>query len=221
MRANVSYGKVSASDAQSEDEGRKRRNLSFQSNIFEFGLTGELNIFGYEPEGLQRRFSPYIFGGIAVFHFNPKTTYEGQLVELQPLGTEGQGMDGFGEKYKLTQFAIPMGAGVKIAVTERLNIGLEAGVRKTFTDYLDDLSTDYVSYTQLLHNNGRLAAALGNRTGEYLGTEPVDVPTGTQRGNPNVDDWYFIGGVTVSYNIFGNNGGLGRRGKDSFGCPKF
>ncbi len=114
-----------------------------------------------------------------------------------------------------------MGAGVKVAVGERLNIGLEAGVRKTFTDYLDDISTDYVNYGQLVRGNGDLAAALGNRTGEYLGTDPVDVPTGTQRGNPNADDWYFIGGVTVSYNIYGNNSGLGRRGKDNLGCPKF
>ena len=106
MRANISYGKISASDAQAEDEGRKRRNLSFESNIFEFGLTGELNIFGYQPEGLQKRFSPYLFGGIAVFHFNPETTYEGQIVELQPLGTEGQGIDGFGEKYKLSMVNI-------------------------------------------------------------------------------------------------------------------
>ena len=220
-RASFSYGKISGNDAQADDEGRKQRNLSFQSKLYEFALTGEINIFGYQAEGLQKRFSPYIFGGIAVFHFNPEANYQGQLVELQPLGTEGQGMEDFPEKYKLTQFAIPMGAGVKVAVGERLNIGLEAGVRKTFTDYLDDISTDYVNYGQLVRGNGDLAAALGNRTGEYLGTDPLDVPTGTQRGNPNADDWYFIGGVTVSYNIYGNSSGLGRRGKDNLGCPKF
>ena len=130
-------------------------------------------------------------------------------------------MDGFSEKYKLAQFAIPMGLGVKIAVTERINVGLEAGARKTFTDYLDDVSTDYVNYNELLLGNGALAAALGNRTGEYLGTEPIQVATGTQRGNPAADDWYFIGGVTVSYNIFGDNGGLKGGGKESFGCPTF
>ena len=220
-RASIAYGKLSANDSQAQDDGRRRRNLSFQSNLFEFGLTGEINILGYEAEGLQKRFSPYLFGGIAIFHFNPETVYEGQLVELQPLGTEGQGMDGFGEKYKLTQLAIPMGGGVKIAVSDRFNIGLEAGVRKTFTDYIDDVSTSYVNYRTLLHGNGELAAALGNRTGEYLGTEPVDVPTGAQRGNPEVDDWYFIGGVTISYNIYGYNSGLGRKGKAGFGCPKF
>ncbi len=221
VRVNISYGKVSGNDAQADDEARRERNLSFQSEIYEFGLTGEVNIFGYDAEGLQKRVSPYLFGGIAVFHFNPETNYLGQLVELQPLGTEGQGMEGFQEKYKLTQFAIPMGVGVKVAVNKRLNLGVEAGARMTFTDYIDDISTDYVNFSQLARGNGDLAAALGNRTGEYLGTEPVDVPTGTQRGNPRVDDWYFIAGVTVSYNIFGNGGGLGHRGKDNLGCPKF
>jgi hypothetical protein len=220
-RASFSYGKVSASDAQSAEEGRRQRNLSFESDIFEFGLIGEINIFGFEPGYSLHRFSPYLFGGIAVFNFNPKTTYEGQVVDLQPLGTEGQGIDGFPQRYRLTEIAIPMGIGVKIAVSERINIGLEAGMRRTFTDYLDDLSTNYVNYNTLLHNNGELAAALGNRTGEYLGTEPVDIPTGSQRGNPNIDDWYFIGGVTVSYNIFGNGGGFGQKGKDNLGCPKF
>ena len=220
-KANFTYAKISATDAQTIDDSRRKRNLSFQSKVYELGLTGEFNILGYEAWGLQKRFSPYLFGGIAVFYHNPETTYQGQLVELQPLGTEGQGMDGFAEKYKLIQFAIPMGVGVKIAISERINIGLEAGTRKTFTDYLDDISTNYVNYNQLLLGNGALAAELGNRTGEYLGTEPINVTTGTQRGNPDADDWYFIGGVTVSYNIFGNSGGLGGGGKDNFGCPTF
>ena len=85
------------------------------------------------------------------------------------MGTEGQGIDGFGEKYKLTQFAIPMGAGVKIAVTERLNIGLEAGVRKTFTDYIDDhqyqLRELYSTFTWTME---RLAAALGQSEQENI-----------------------------------------------------
>lgn len=221
MKANLSYGTISGDDANSKDEGRKERNLSFRSRIFELGVTGEFNILGYEAQGLQRRFSPYIFGGVAVFGFNPEANYQGQLVELQPLGTEGQGMENFPDKYKLTQIAIPFGAGVKFAISERLNIGVEVGFRKTFTDYLDDVSGNYVNYNELLRGNGSLAAELGNRTGEYLGTDPIDLPTGTPRGNASTDDWYLISGVTVSYNIFGQGKGLGRGSKGDFGCPTF
>ena len=223
-KANFSYGKISAADSDSENEGRRQRNLSFQSNIIEFGITGELNLFGYQPGELQRRFSPYLFGGIAVFHFNPETNYNGQLVELQPLGTEGQGMEGFDEPYKLTQIAIPMGVGMKFALNERLNLGAEIGFRKTFTDYLDDVSGTYVAYSDLLQGNGELAAALGSRTGE-LGERPSDEPvvveTGAIRGNPGKDDWYTMAGLTLSYTFYPKNG-LGKNGnKNDFGCPKF
>ena len=80
-KANFSYGKISATDEQALDDSRRKRNLSFQSKVFELGLTGEFNILGYEAWGLQKRFSPYLFGGIAVFYHNPETSYQGQLVE--------------------------------------------------------------------------------------------------------------------------------------------
>jgi uncharacterized protein DUF6089 len=225
-KVNFSYGTVSGDDAAANDEGRKARNLSFQSNIYEFGITGELNLFGFEPGCEQNRYSPYLFGGIAVFHFNPETNYNGELVELQPLGTEGQGIDGFDQPYKLTQFAIPMGVGMKYAVSERLNIGAEIGFRKTFTDYLDDVSGTYVAYSELLRENGELSAALGDRRGELIedGNDiPVVIETGTQiRGNPAETDWYAIAGITISYTFYPRNG-LGKNGgkKNDFGCPKF
>lgn len=222
-KANFSYGKISGDDADANEEGRRQRNLSFQSNLIEFGITGELNIFGFQSEGLRRRYSPYLFGGIAVFRFNPEANYNGELVELQPLGTEGQGMEGFAEPYKLTQVAIPMGVGMKFAINERLNIGAEIGFRKTFTDYLDDVSGTYVSASELAAGNGTLAAALGNRTGELEGRpidDPLIVETGTKRGNPGEDDWYTMAGLTVSYTFYPNNG-MGRKNKKDFGCPKF
>ncbi|MFT5765866.1 MAG: hypothetical protein ACI8X3_003304 [Saprospiraceae bacterium] len=225
-KANFSYGRVSGNDAAAGDEGRKARNLSFQTNIYEFGITGELNLFGFEPGGLQNRYSPYLFGGIAVFHFNPETNYDGELVELQPLGTEGQGMEGFDQPYKLTQIAIPMGVGMKFAVSERLNIGAEIGFRKTFTDYLDDVSGTYVAYSELLRENGELAAALGDRRGELItdGNDiPVVIETGTQtRGNPGEKDWYAMAGLTISYTFYPKNGfGKNSGKKNDFGCPKF
>lgn len=225
-RANFSYGKISGDDALSKDESRTGRNLSFQSNLIEFGITGELNIFGFQPKGLQGRYSPYLFGGIAVFRFNPETEYNGELVELQPLGTEGQGMEGFADRYKLTQIAIPMGAGMKFAISERLTIGAEIGFRRTFTDYLDDVSGTYVAYNELLNGNGELAAILADRRGELI-DDGNDVPivvaeTGVQfRGNPDEPDWYAIGNFTISYTFYPGNG-LGKsRSKKDFGCPKF
>jgi len=100
--------------------------------------------------------------------------------------------------------------GVKYALTDKLNVGLELGARRTFSDYLDDVSGSYVSFPELLAGSGALAAALGNRTGELKGGEPVIVSTGTQRGDKAAADWYFILGVTASYNFL-ENGLMGNR----------
>ena len=200
-RLSINYGTISGDDAK---EGRKR-NLSFRSDLLEFTVTGEWNILGYQPYGLAKVFSPYIYAGIGFFHFNPRTQYEGEWVELQPLGTEGQSMPGFEGKYGLVELAIPFGLGVKYAINDKWNVGLEFGWRKTFSDYLDDVSGDYVDNEQLIAGNGELAAALANRSGE-------PIPGGTQRGNDARSDWYMVGGITISYNFL-DNGLVGSRSK--------
>ena len=105
-----------------------------------------------------------------------------------------------------------MGLGVKYAVTDKLNIGIELGARMTFTDYLDDVSGTYLSYPELLAGNGPLAATLGNRSGELLGGEPVIVPTGTPRGDNRARDWFFNAGLSISYNFL-DNGLVGSRNR--------
>lgn len=213
-RLHFMYGKVSGKDANASSTGRVERNLSFRSRIFEGALIGEFNILGYRAYNYERVFSPYIFGGIAVFKMNPEAYYDNQWVALQPLGTEGQGMEGFEEKYKLWNLSIPMGLGVKYAINDFWNIGLEVGLRKTFTDYLDDISTVYVEYDQLAAGNGELAANLSNRTGELMNGENTRFETGAPRGDSEHDDWYFMAGFTVSYN-FSDNGLVGARRKNS------
>ncbi len=217
VRLGVNYMSISGDDSKSKESGRLGRNLSFRSNIIEFSLVGEWNILGYQPYNLQETFSPYLFGGISVFKFNPKAKYEGEWYELQPLGTEGQNLAQYPDRtaYKLTQFSIPLGMGVKYAINDTWNIGLEFGARKTFTDYLDDVSTTYVSDTEMLEGGDELAAILANRSGE-----PKE--TGYGRGDPEDDDWYLMGGVTISINFL-DNGLVGFRGRNSkkSGCPTF
>lgn len=221
FRGTFTYGKISGDDSKSNITGIQARNLSFQSNLLELSLVGEINPLGTNSTG--RKLLPYLYGGIAVFHFNPEANYNGQLVELQPLGTEGQGMDGFGNPYRLTQISIPLGAGVRYQISERINLGVDVGIRKTFTDYLDDVSGTYVNYNDLLAGNGSLAAALGNRSGELNpeGNVPVIVPTGAQRGNALKDDWYFTAGITLGYKFSTktrNYRGRNPTGRE-FGCP--
>ncbi|MEL6864954.1 MAG: DUF6089 family protein [Bacteroidota bacterium] len=214
---NVYHGKISGEDANAKNTSQQLRNLSFRSNILEFGLTVEYNILGYQPYALELPFSPYVFGGVAMFRFSPEAFYDGRWVELQPLGTEGQYLDSYPERdpYRLTTIAVPLGAGAKYAINDRWNLGLELGFRLTFTDYLDDVSTTYVDSEELLAQSGELAVILSNRSEE----PKVD---GDGRGDPNNKDWYFMGGITISYNFL-DNGLVGSRGRNrrKAGCQTF
>ncbi len=205
IRAGVNYGKIAASD-ENANEGNQRiyRNLSFRSNILEVALTAEINLLRYEAYNLRRPFSPYLFGGIAVFKFNPQAQLNGKWYDLQPLGTEGQGLQGYHDKYNLTQFSIPLGFGIKFTKNDKWNLGFEFGMRKTFTDYLDDVSQYYPDLTELAEVNGQIAADLSWRTDELI--PEADPPSkGSGRGDPKDLDWYIFTGFLFSYNFFGNH----------------
>lgn len=220
IKANLLYGKLSGDDANSFLEWQKQRNLNFNSPLIELTLLGELHLFGYNF-GEENPLSPYIAVGVGGFYFNPKTQYQGVTHELQPLGTEGQGMSGFPSKYNRMSIAIPFGAGVKFKVNDRVNFSIDILARRTFTDYIDDVSTTYVSYDELAAGNGELAANLGNRIGEYLGqAEPVFVETGAQRGGSNVKDYYFTGMFTLTFKLNKNVQLFGSH-KHRTDCPKF
>ncbi len=212
-RASVNYGRLSGEDGAE----RANRNLNFTTNVLEFALTGEFNILGYQPYNLERVFSPFVFAGVALFKFNPTTVYEGQTVDLQPLGTEGQGLTAFPDRapYNLTQFAVPVGLGIKYALNDAWNVGLEGGLRITFTDYIDDVSLTYPGRELLLENGGEIVADLSDRSLDGRAA-------GTNRGNAGVNDYYFFAGLTISYNFL-DNGLVGSRGRrrSKTGCPTF
>ncbi len=199
---------IRGDDAKSNSPWRERRNLSFHTQIYELALMGEWNIFGFFPNKEGNSFTPYLFGGIAFFHFDPTTIFNGEVVRLQPLGTEGQGLPQFPDRdfYSLYQISIPFGGGLKWAVSDRLTISGEIGWRKTFTDYLDDVSTTYVPYDVLLENRGELTAQVARRAWQVTGIAPEDyVPRDherRQRGSPGTMDWYITGFVKLSYQLY-------------------
>lgn len=202
LKANIYDGEIAGSDENATLEKNKIRNLSFRSNILDVGVQGEVNILGFESGTGKLRTSPYIFAGLSIFKFDPEGYINGQWVRLQPLGTEGQGTIRYNDrqKYGLTQVSIPFGIGLKHNFSGYWNVGIELGWRKTFTDYLDDVSSTYVDYDYLAATNGVLAANLSNRSGE-LGGKRVQYTDKDLRGNPTNKDWYMFGGITLTYTI--------------------
>ena len=203
-KGSLTYGRISGDDANnSADILVKERNLSFRSDIFEASLQAEINLFGFDPTDNDHHFAIYLLGGISVYHFNPQSKYEGEWVDLQPLGTEGQGSEAFPnrEKYSLTQVSFPVGGGLKYAFNHNWSLGLEFGFRKTLTDYLDDVSRTYAPQS-VFDGPDDVAYRLSNRTWQTF-DEAKDYGANEQRGNPETQDWYMFGGLTLTYTIAG------------------
>ena len=168
------------------------RSLSFESSLTEFSSHIEFNFLEYFTGSRRDRFSPYLFGGLGVFFFNPMVNFNGQLVELQPLHTEGQDTRDYPDRtpYSRVQFAFPFGMGMKLSLGKKVSIGVEVGYRKTLTDYLDDVSTTY--YLEGNTIDPAVAA-------EYLSDQGRNHSAGMQRGNSRTSDWYAYAGFFLTY----------------------
>lgn len=191
-RVSLNIGKIEGDDALGEFPERM---LNFRSNIQELTLTGEWH--SWRIRHTESNFTiPYLFFGVGLFHFNPKTEVDGELIELQPLGTEGQGIPGYPRRYSLWQVNFPFGAGIRIVANDKVTFGFEVGARYLLTDYLDDVSDTEVNHLQLINGNGLLAAQLSNPTLNFR--EGINITY--QRGS-EFRDWYYMLGLNLSYNF--------------------
>lgn len=197
FRTGLSYMQVEGNDALAEDTFRLNRNLMFRSGILEFHMGYEFNFFPYQTANPASSFTPFVFGGIAVYYFNPKAQLNDTWYALQPLGTEGQGVVEGKKRYKRTSISLPFGGGVKMKISRRFGLQLEAGVRRTYTDYLDDVSTTYADPQLIRREFGKVAAALSDRSFE----RPANGNLGRQRGNSTDNDWYYFAGVQLNYTL--------------------
>ncbi|MEO7924641.1 MAG: DUF6089 family protein [Chitinophagaceae bacterium] len=220
LRAGLTYSVLGSADRYSKNVYSLKRNLSFETSLLEFSVVGEYYLLNLN----ESRYSPYAFAGIAAFHFNPYTyTATGQKVFLKPLSTEGQGLNGYPDRkpYSLTQVAFPVGGGIKFVITDGLRIGIEGGLRKLLTDYLDDVSKNYIDPADLLAAKGQLAVDLSYRGDEVIGGSPVYPSKSDQRGNFKNKDIYYFAGIHLTYKL-GSGGGSGFGGggrKSRTGCP--
>ena len=209
VKATALFGSLQASDASTGD---KARNLSFRSPISEISAQMELNFLRLFNEKGQNPFSPYLFAGIAVFAFNPQAEFNGNTYDLQALGTEGQGLNVKDpitgimydqKRYGLTGFSIPFGLGMRVNFLKFYSIGLEWGFRKTFTDYIDDVSGKYVNRDFLIEYRSALIADLADRTTSKTPEGAVDYhKAGSARGNnANTKDWYSFATLSFSFKL--------------------
>jgi hypothetical protein len=191
VRAQANYGFIKATDSRSNIDFRKDRNLSFQSEIWEVGAVAEFNFFEYRP-GTKNWHTPFINAGFGFFWFDPMASFQGELVSLQSLRTEGQGTSVNSDvPYYTTSTFFSFGLGYKFAVGRITTIGVESSFRSTYTDYLDDVSGFYADPEILKEEVSELAAIMADRS--LTGGDKENL----RRGNPANRDWYIFTGVTL------------------------
>jgi Domain of unknown function (DUF6089) len=220
VRSQLSYGRIAAHDKYNQQPDLINRNLSFETKITELNVLADYSLFNLE----EKYFTPYFFAGVAVYHYNPFAfDSSGSKIYLKPLSTEGQGLPQYPARknYALTQIAIPFGGGIRWRLNDRVMLGYEIGLRKTFNDYLDDVSTTYVDQFTLAADKGLQAIEMAFRGGELKNGAlyPAD---GSTRGSAAYKDWYYFSGITVSIALPSKDKGFGgfggNRGKTA--CPK-
>lgn len=215
IRMAGTYGTIAGDDALikgkgGEEESRKARNLNFKSKILEGMLAIEFYPTVFLEEDRTDRFHkirPYIVAGIGAFHFKPKGHDEvtSEWVNLKQLRTEGQGFAEYPDRkpYKLYQVNIPLGIGIKYFINEKVSISTEMLLRKTFTDYLDDVSTTYIDNNLFYANMPTDMAILANRMSDKS-VSSSNRNAGEMRGKSSNMDSYYSAGIKLSF-LLGTN----------------
>ncbi|HCW07642.1 MAG TPA: hypothetical protein DGG95_09805 [Cytophagales bacterium] len=183
-RAEMNWFMLQGSDVNANETGRKLRAMSFHSSCEELSVVGGINLYGTGRTYIRRpTINIYAFGGIGLLHFNPKADYKGKSYALEPLHTEGV-------SYSRVVPVIPYGLGFRLKTSPNVNIVIEAGYRKTFTDYLDDVSTKYIA----------TSSSFSDAQNFFINPNPSNgFQAGSKRGDPSHTDSYFLLNAKVEY----------------------
>lgn len=188
------FSQIKSNDSNSPFEYQRLRNLDFYSNILEASSTVEFNFLRFDPWANKDLFTPYTYVGLSLFYMNPKTDLEGNTYELRQFQTEN-------EEYSNIQFAIPFGFGIRLRLNHRVFMEFDWGMRRTFTDYIDDVSGYYPTNPDEL---SPVTADLSDRSLDQQGTDGTN--WGTIRGNPKDNDWLFFSAISLVFNLNENPG---------------
>ena len=204
LRIGASFAQLGYSDRyNTHNEYMYRRNLSFNSKVWEVTLQGDFNFFRFMPGDPEYSFTPYITFGAGVFSYDPYAYLRGEKIFLRPIGTEGQGSSLYPDRkqYSSMGISIPFGGGVKYSLNERINIGFEILHRFTNTDYLDDVSKTYVDPAAFPPNpDGSTSNGLLLSDRSYEIGEPIGGP-GIQRGNSKQKDQFVTAMFHITFNL--------------------
>lgn len=146
---NFDYLRIQDADRFTTNPARRARNMNFRNSMFELGARAEVTIWYDNDVGNRGYYNPdfkmYMFLGLAGFYHKPEGQIfdaegntNGTWYDLRAFRTEGQT-----SPYSMIGVAIPAGIGMHFTFNKKWRFGWELSWRTTFTDYLDDISTNY------------------------------------------------------------------------------
>ncbi len=204
LRLGANFAQLGYSDVYNkQNETMRRRNLSFNTNVWELGLQGDFNFYRFMPGDPDFRFTPYLTFGVSAFSYDPYAYLRDEKYNLRQLGTEGQGSSLHPDRkpYGTMAMAIPFGVGIKYSINERTNIGFEIVHRFTNTDYLDDVSKTYADPAAFPPNpDGTPSVAFLLQDRSYETGPPIGAKD-LQRGNSQNKDQFATAVFTISFNL--------------------
>jgi len=199
VRASLNRAVLLYYDSDSNDPWIANRNLHFRNAITEGAVVAEFNYSRYQIGNTKDRFTGYLFAGLSLYSHMPEAQIGDVWYELQPLGTEGQGTATGEGRYATTGFAVPFGFGFKLNLGHFSALNLEWGMRRTWTDYLDDIGGYYASTAVLEDESGPLSEELSEARIEREGT--LEDPVGQMRGFNGLDDRFAVMTVSFTFRI--------------------
>ena len=209
-KLSVNYARIAGADSLSEIVTQRARNLSFRTDIIEANITAEYYFFTMNnisrASNSRIDFGSYVFAGGGVALFYPYAQLDNKWYSLRPLQTEG-----VDNAYDEMTVIVPLGAGAHFTFNKKLRVGVEFGYRFTFTDYLDDISTRYalesdLPFVESVALANRSAEAFQRGDAELLPIQGFFAPgQQSRRGNPENNDGYLLGQISISYAIVNRN----------------
>ncbi len=202
---SFNYLRLAGDDKLTKDIYRNNRNLNFRSDVYEVATRLEFGISKVRRGGLysmkrslgsmrkNQIFELIGFIGIGGFYFEPKgkNPVSGGFEKLYSLHTEGQGLPGGPKQYNKVAFCIPMGLAFHYIIDRYWSVGLEFNYRKTFIDYIDDVSGRYYDKAALEQAYGPKSVLMADPSLGIIpgATGPNGDGTGAQRGDKNNDSY--------------------------------
>jgi hypothetical protein len=183
LRGGITVGRLNGADSiRPIDPVAVYRNAHFRGTLVEASAMMEFHFLDYLSYQSYTRFSPFGFFGLgySVFFGNGQG-YEGELEYKS-------------DNYRVWTPVVPFGFGVKYKLRERVFVSVEAGIRATFSDYLDRIGDE----KQFAADEPKYV----DRFEEIPGTGYTGInPNGFNFGNSADRDWYYFLGFTISYSF--------------------